>query len=136
MEAMLQNQTSSDTAGQTSVNPESHTFEYLYCRQSNCSPGQFERKILWKCLHHPLMTPAVRMIFQFRSHVFSLDTNLISLVSKTNNFNDFRNTVQAFDGFDRLHPDNNFFRRTLHLRISRRKLITLARQVFDQAPQP
>ena len=135
-EAMLQKQTSADTTRLTSINPESHSFEQIYCRQNNCSPDQFELKVFCRCLHHPLLTPAVWAIFQFRSQVFRLDTSLISLVSKTSNIEDFRNTVQAYDGFDRLHPDNNFFRRTLHLRISRRKLITLARQVFDQAPRP
>jgi len=134
-EATPNKQTRANATGAESVNPEYGTFEHLYCRQNQCSLEEYEHKVFWHCLNHPLMTPAVWAIYRVQAHVFSLDTNLINLVSQTTSLSDFRNTVEAYDGFDRLHPDTNFIRRTLHLRISRRKLIALAHQVFDQGRQ-
>ena len=133
---MPNNQTKANATGAESVTSGLGTFEQIYCRQNKCSPDKYERNVFWNCLNHPHLTPAVWLIFQVHSQVFSLDTNLINLVSKTTNLSDFRDTVEGYDGFDRLHPDTNFFRRTLHLRISRRKLIALAHQVFDQERQP
>ena len=112
-----------------------YAFKDLYCQQQACSPKHFEWKVFNRSLHHPLLTPAVWLLYRAHPQLFRLDTNLIGIASKSDNFSDFRKTVDAYDGFDRLQPDNNFFRRTLHLRISRRKLNTLAHQVFGRAKQ-
>ncbi len=133
MKAMPDNQTSAHVTETKVANSENGTFALIYCRQNKCSPDKYEGNVFWDCLNHPLMTPVVWLIFRIQSNVFSLDTNLINLVSQTANFNDFRNTVEEYDGFDRLHPENNFFRRTLKLRISRRKLIALGHQAFGQS---
>ena len=123
-------------AGQpTAGGPDLYAFGELYCQQQNCGPRQFAWQILRRCLHHPILTPPAWLIYRTRTQLLRLDTNLIGLVSKIDNFTEFRNTVDAYDGFDRHHPANNFFRRTLHLRLSRRKLIKLAHQVFERAKQ-
>jgi len=109
------------------------TFLELYCRQHRCSPERGKRKILWHCFNHQLTRPPAWLLFHLQPNIFRLDLGLISHIGGETDLHNLNHSVIDFDGFDPLHPDNNFFRKSLGLRLSRRKLITLAHETFGAA---
>jgi hypothetical protein len=120
-----------NSVGTDSLSP--GTFLQMYCVQHRCSPVQAKRKIFWHCLSHPLTRPLAWLLFHLQPKIFQLDLGLISHIGGETDLHQLNHTVVDCDGFDPLHPDNNVFRKSLGLRVSRRKLIALAHETFGAA---
>ena len=112
------------------------TFLELFCRRHRCPPAVGKRKILWRCQHYPVLQPLARVLYLLKPKIFRLDLGLISQVGHETDTHRVSESIKYSDAFDQYHPDTNFFRQTLGLRLSRRKLIALAHDIFDESKSP
>ena len=123
-----------DDAGRSDVESSGGaTFLELYCRRYHCPPERARQKILWHCLHRRLLQPVAWGLHLLQPKTFLLDLGLINHVGAKTDAHSVVLEVRGSDAFDQFHPDNNFFRKSLGLRLSRRKLITLAHETFGAA---
>ena len=118
------------------ASPQEGTFLELFCRRHRCPPAVGKRKILWRCQHYPALTLLARMLYLLKPKIFRLDLGLISQVGHETDAHRVSENIKYSDAFDQYHPHTNFFRQTLGLRLSRRKLIALAHEIFDESQSP
>ena len=93
------------------------TFRELYCERHGIAYGDFERVLLWRCLHWQARPFYWLLRLNHDYHV--ADVEFIRGVGELRNRRDFRNEAAEFH----YHPGNRgFLRTTLRLRVSSHRL--------------
>src|ERR1700690_4679924 len=108
------------------------TFEEKYCEANHCSPDEFQRKIFWKCLHRHAL-PFVPFLLLFNPQYFAADFELIREVRRAVKMNQVWEEVREYF----LSPKHyGWFRRKANIRLSARRLISLAREYLPMTGSP
>jgi hypothetical protein len=107
--------------------PPSRDLKTLFCGRFRCSPSDFDRRALRKCLyfHARILAPLLRML---SPNCFERDLVFIDYFGKATNHEEVLAEVGALKYLD--HTEPRFARRALRLRISSRKAGRLAKKLF------
>jgi hypothetical protein len=101
------------------------TFSEKFCAKHNGRPEDFEATVLRMSLK-----PSARLfqpILNLNPHYFAADREFVRGVGRISRIEDFGSEAHDFTE----HPDGSgFFHRSLGLRISRRRLLKLVRDVL------
>lgn len=107
---------------------EYRSFMMLYCRTRGVIPASFATKVLLETLY-PHARPLLGLIAQLYPDHFRADYEFIEDVSRMQHHTDFGSAVESYIS----HPANaDFLRRRLRLRISVRRMLRLANDIFPQ----
>jgi len=99
------------------------TFRELYCEHRRISPDQYERDLVMHCLHWQAR-PVYWLLGLNRAYT-SPDLEFVRCVGELHNRSQFRDEAAGFI----YHPGNGgFFRKTLRLRVSTRRM----QEIFDE----
>ena len=104
-----------------------YTFEKLFCRSRSCRAEDLEIKVLWRCLYHSSTLPLAWLVLRFDPDFFRADFQMISEIKEATTHSQVRNILSDH------HTEflkKSFLRNRLKLRVSRTKLISLARAVL------
>jgi len=97
------------------------TFAEQYCARHGCTPGEFSRRIFWQTLHRH----AVPLAPLLGRRYFESDRNLLEACARATDLQQVRDEIH-------IHPVHAHHGPWLHrharLRISRRRLLALARE--------
>src|SRR4029079_12814438 len=106
------------------------TFKTLFCKRFQCSDPEFERQLFARCLHwHArLLSP---IIARLSSRFFQEDLGFSGDLSTAASHGEVITELNRFYG--RNVRDRNWFRKSLSLRISGKRVLRLSRQLFREA---
>ena len=99
----------------------------LFCKRYKCPQEAFEKAILQRCVS-PLVWPAVQIILLFRRDYFSFDLELIEDMKKATSFAQVNQLISSYCSTPR---QRSFVKLFFHLRVSKRRLKQLAREIFS-----
>jgi hypothetical protein len=110
------------------------SFLERYCKTYQCPAESFEKNVLWRCMP-ALPRPLAQFIGRVNRNFFRSDMALISELKEATRFSQVRDII-SFYTFQ--SPRQSFVRQLLRLRMSRSKLLKLARSVLrpGEAEQP
>ena len=108
----------------------SNDLSQRFCAQFNCLPEAFEARVFWRCLY-PAAIPAAALLWYVNRSFFQDDFELIEDVKHAKSYEETKNLI-SFAGTE--HTRRNFFRVRLRIRVSKRRLQNLARDLFPQPP--
>jgi hypothetical protein len=105
----------------------SRDLKTLFCGRFRCSPSDFDRRALRKCLylHARIFAPLLRML---SPDCFERDLVFIDYFGKATSQEEVVAEVTALKYLD--HTEPRFARRALRIRISMRKAGKLAKKLF------
>ena len=107
---------------------EFRSFMMRYCRTRGVLPAAFANQLLLETLY-PHARPLLGLLTQLNPDHFRADYEFIEDVSRMQHHTDFGDAVECYI----THPANaGFLRRRLRLRISVRRMLRLANDVFPQ----
>jgi hypothetical protein len=102
------------------------SFRELYCEKRGCPPEQFEERVLLECFYqHGL--PLARWLLEKHSHFLDKDLELIKLLAPTCSLNEFNYELENYRFYQ---PPEGLLRGRLRLRVSGRRLLALAKELF------
>ena len=104
-----------------------YTFAKLFCRSHRCHAENLEVRVLWHCLYHASSIPLAWLVLKFAPDYFHADFQMISEIKAATTHAQVREILADH------HTEflkKSFLRRRLKLRVSRTKLISLARAVL------
>jgi hypothetical protein len=106
--------------------PDNDSFQEKYRKKHPCPPEKFEQQVLWQCMHTP-SRPLAWLIWLIHQEYFQPDLDLIGELKNTNRFSQVRDII----GFHSVPPPKaNFLRQWFKIRMSKSKLLKLAKSVF------
>ena len=118
----------SGQTGSSSGLPEgAYTFAKLFCRIHRCREEDIEERVLWHCLYNSATIPLAWVVLKFDPDFFRADLQMISDIKAATAY------VQVREMLADHHTaflKKSFLRNRLKLRVSRTKLISLARTVL------
>ncbi len=104
-----------------------YTFARLFCRSHRCRAEDLEVRVLWHCLYRPATLPLAWLVLKFDPDYFHADFQMISEIKAATTHAQVREILADH------HTEflkKSFLRQRLKLRVSRTKLISLARAVL------
>ena|ERR1043165_9897395 len=102
------------------------TFCDLVCDAFNCLPDDFNETVFWLCLF-PHAIFLARLLWRVHRNYFSQDFVLLESLKPLTSIADVRAELNYFNY---RHPQRGFLRGYLKVRISGRRLMTLADKLF------
>ena len=100
----------------------------LYCDRFQCSPMEFDDDVFWRCLH-PRARLWAHLIRMVNRNYFATDIELIESVGDLTDLDQMDSEVMLF----RYHrPAKGFWRGKMRVRISGRRLLGLAKDLFTK----
>lgn len=101
----------------------------LYCEKFKCPPEAFNRTILWRSVR-PLARPLTHLAVLLKRDFFESDLELIEDIKKATSVKEVSQLIATHCN---MHPTPNRLMTFLGIRVSKRRLKRLARQVFERA---
>jgi hypothetical protein len=106
-----------------------HTFESLFCECFHCAPADYERKAFRKCLYWRARFLAP-FILRFKPDFFAEDFSFIQLVGKATSLQEV--CAEAWRWRGGRQVPHSFSRSRGQIRVSGRKAVRLARELFQR----
>ena len=103
------------------------TLSSLYCDKFKCPPTDFEKKVLWRCMH-PLAVPLASGMWLVHRRHFQTDLTLIEGVKQATTYREVKDQI-SFACTP--HRPLNYLRIIFNIRMSKRRLQRLARELFS-----
>lgn len=102
-------------------------FRTLFCERFGCPPSEYEERIFRQCLyaHAKLLAPLARRL---NPEFFKTDFKLLQYLGLTTTPQEITNELADFR--DANHKRKNFFRTGLKIRVSGRKVASVAQKVY------
>jgi hypothetical protein len=107
------------------------SFQEAFCDRFACSPGAYERRVFWQSIHRRSLPIALLIFVLFRRY-FDLDMQTIRQLGVSRSAEEFRGEIESFRYEYRMR--GGFFRETLGVRISGKRLMALLYSTFPQTP--
>ena len=104
-----------------------YTFAKLFCRSHGCRVEDLEKRVLWYCLYRTSTIPLAWLVWKVDPDYFRADFQMISEIKTATTPAQVREILADH------HTEflkKSFLRQRLKLRVSRTKLISLARAVL------
>jgi hypothetical protein len=107
--------------------PSTRDLKSLFCERYHCSPSEYEKRALRKCLylHARILAPLLRLL---NPGCFERDLVFIEYFGRAKNWEEVTTEIAALHDQDRFKP--RFARSTLRFRVSGRKASKLAAKLF------
>ena len=105
-------------------------FKTLFCAHFRCPDSEYELRAFRKCLY-PRARLLAPIIHKLNPDLFAEDFNFIQYLGATTGVREANEELQAFEDVNRDKP--GLFRTGLRLRVSGRKAVRLAHQLFSEA---
>jgi hypothetical protein len=104
-----------------------HTFRALFCERLHCLPSDYEERVFRACLyrHAKLVAPVLR---KMKPDLFTRDFKFIGYLGETTE--PIQAIECALDYQDANFAARSFLRTVCRIRVSGRKAVALARQLF------
>jgi len=102
-------------------------FQLLICQRFNCSASEYEEKVFRECLywHARLLSRVLRLL---KPSFFAEDFKFINYLGASTGFREVSADLKNFR--DANAAESSFWRATLRIRVSGRKVSRLAQQLF------
>ena len=102
----------------------------LVCEKFKCPPEAFEQTLLRRSVS-PLVWPIVCFVLHYRKELYEFDLELIEDLKKTTSFAEVSQTIASYCSVPR---PRHLFKLIFHVRVSKRRLKNLAREIFAANP--
>ena len=102
----------------------------LVCEKFKCGPEEFEHTLIRHSVS-PLAWPVVHFMLRFRRDIYEFDLELIEDLKKTTSFAEVSQTIASYCSVPR---PRHLFKLIFHVRVSKRRLKNLAREIFAANP--
>jgi len=100
-----------------------------FCKKHQCQPEDFEKKVLLRCLY-VFASPAAWLIWPVSQNFFQEDLDLINELKDITSFGQVRDIVSFYS----IQPrKKNLLRQWLNIRMSKAKLLKLARSILRES---
>ena len=100
-----------------------------FCKKHQCAPEDYETKVLMSCIY-ALAYPAARLVWSVNPGFFKEDLDLIDELRDISSFGQVRDIVSFYS----IQPRNkNLLRQWLNIRMSKAKLLKLARTILRES---
>jgi len=106
------------------------TFQEIFCRSQKCDPSDFRDRVFWRCLYRHAI-PLAYVLKKLTPDFFIDDHTLIQQVALDRDLEEVEANLKDFQYVN--NARRHWLRTGLKVRVSGRKVASLARSVFSRS---